>query len=222
MPVINLGQWHSFPTPHALDFAGAEIELLKEADTLLALEVLDLAGTLRSAGVQDGRRHTVIGVSLDELLQRSLTTDYQGLPAVDVPILSGSRSALPLLLEECRRLLDSSARGRVEARRKALESRQAELRAGQQSYVAERWNHPQITEARLVGEVWQGDSEGGFRLHGGTGEPDSAWGLPPSGARENRRGRRWRRCGSGSRCRPRGRAGTQGERQIAGGYPGRR
>jgi thiamine pyrophosphate-dependent acetolactate synthase large subunit-like protein len=155
MPVINLGHWHSFPCPHPLDFAGAEKELVAEADAVLAMEVVDLAGALRSAGAGDGRDPTVIGVSMDELLQHSLTTDYQGLPAVDLSILSSSASALPLLIEECRRLIDGSARERIDRRRQALQARQAELRARQRRYLEEQWDHPQISEARLVAELWQ-------------------------------------------------------------------
>ncbi len=163
MPVIDLGAWHNFPTPHALDFAGMEKELLREADVVLGLDVTDLDGALRLpvdpltrvAERLSVENQKVIHISLDELASRGLTTDYQALPAVDVPILAGPRAALPLLLEECRSLLDSAARARIDRRRRALEPRQEQLRARQRRHIEEQWDHPQITEVRLAAELWQ-------------------------------------------------------------------
>lgn len=161
MPVIDLGG-NSFPTPHALDFTGAEKELLPEADVVLGLEPVDLAGAMRLAGVspaaaarRDGRQQVVINVSLNELLHRGLTTEYQALPAVDLPLLANSATTLPLLLEACRARLDTDARARIERRRRMLAPRQEALRAHQRRYLEEQWDHPQITEARLVAEVWE-------------------------------------------------------------------
>jgi acetolactate synthase-1/2/3 large subunit len=163
MPVIDLGARHSFPAPHALDFAGLEKTLLGEADVVLGLDVVDLDGamrlpvdyTTRRAAAVEKPGQRVINLSLDELIHRGLTTDYQALPAVDLPILADAVAALPWLLEECRALLDGPARSRVEARGTALESRQAQLRERQRRSLEQQWDHPQITEARLLAEIWQ-------------------------------------------------------------------
>lgn len=155
MPVVNLGARHSFPTPHPLDFAGSQRELMTQADVVLGLECVDLAGTMKLAGGADAPGKRVINVSMDELAHRGMTADYQALATVDLPILSSARATLPLLLEECRALLNGSAQGRVERRRQALESRQQERLARQRRYVEERWDHPQITEARMVAELWE-------------------------------------------------------------------
>ena len=180
MPVVNLGARHSFPTPHPLDFAGAAGELLGEADVILGIDATDLAGSLvpppthgaraRVAPSADGRGQRVISISLDELVHRGLTTDYQALPSVDVPMLADSKAALPLLLEECRSLVDSAARARIERRRQALEPRQERLRARNRASVEAAWDHPQISEARLVGEMWQVIKDEDFVLtHGRVG-----------------------------------------------------
>ena len=163
LPVADLGARHSFPMPHALDFAGAEKGLLHEADVVLGLDVVDLDGamrlpvdyTTRLAAAVDKPGQKVISISLDELIHRGLTTDYQALPPVDLPILADTAVALPMLLEECRSLLDGSARSRVDARRRELESRQAQLRERQRQYREEQWDRPQISETRLLGQVWQ-------------------------------------------------------------------
>jgi acetolactate synthase-1/2/3 large subunit len=72
--------------------------------------------------------------------------------------------ALPTLLEECRSLLDSTARGKIDRRRLALQARQDQLRVKQRAYVEGMWNHSQITEARLAAELWQAMHDEDFVL----------------------------------------------------------
>jgi hypothetical protein len=61
---------------------------------------------------------TTANISTDELIQRAWTTDYQRLPAVDIPMLADPEAALPQLLAACRRLVDSGKvdQGRIKAR----------------------------------------------------------------------------------------------------------
>jgi thiamine pyrophosphate-dependent acetolactate synthase large subunit-like protein len=163
MPVVDLGGRQSFPAPHDLDFAGLDKELLREADVVLGLDCIDLDGALRLpvdpvtriAQRIDGRGQTIVNISLDELIHRGLTADYQALPAVDLPMLADTGQAVGWLLEECRSLVDSAARARIDRRRQALVSRQEKLREQQRSYLEKQWDHSQITEQRLVAEMWQ-------------------------------------------------------------------
>ena len=48
---------------------------------------------------------SLVSISLDEIIHRGLTTDYQALPTVDLPILANTGTALPMLLEEVRGLI---------------------------------------------------------------------------------------------------------------------
>ena len=160
LPVINLGARCSFPTPHPLDFAGSAKEILRKADVVLGLEADDLAGALklpedRSPGSVGARNQTVISISLDEMRHRGLTLECQALPTVDLPLLGESIHALPRLLDECRRLLDGTARARIDGRRQILAESQQQLRARQRRFIEEQWDHPQISETRLLGELWQ-------------------------------------------------------------------
>jgi len=163
MPVIDTGGRMNFPTPHELEFSPMSKALLKDADVVLGLDALDLFGAMRTPADPATRRskpintpgQRVVTISLDELLHRGWSTDYQGLPAVDLPMLADTGVALPMLLEQCRRLLDGEDRLRVEARRRALTSQQSIMRAKQESHIREQWDHPGITEARLLGELWK-------------------------------------------------------------------
>ena len=172
MPVINGGARFSFPSPHALDFFDQRRELLGEADLILGLEPADLAGNLVGGrGVARGRRdgggstRKIINVSMDELLHRGFTTEYQALPAVDVPILSDSGTTLPHLIEEVRSQLDSASRNRIEQRRQALEARQAQIRERQRRFMESEWN--QLSEARMVAELWNAVKDEDYVFTGG-------------------------------------------------------
>ena len=172
MPVVNLGGRHSFPTPHPLEFS---IDLLAEADVVLGLDVIDLEGSMRlrpdpitrAARKLSANQQQVASISLDELLHRGGTTDYQALPAVDLPILADTSLAIPLLLEACRSALDSSARSKIDTRRQRLAERQADLREHQRAYVRQQCEHPGITEGRLASEVWQAIATEDIVLTGG-------------------------------------------------------
>jgi acetolactate synthase-1/2/3 large subunit len=162
MPVVDTGTRWSFPTPHALDFTDMRTDFLRQADVVLGLEVMDLHGTMRlpvnyttrKAEALEVANQKVIHVSLDELIHGGQTTDFQALPAVDVPILANSRVTLPLLVEEVRRALDAGAQARIDRRRQALVEKQSEQRQKQREAVQRLWDRPQISEARLASEVW--------------------------------------------------------------------
>jgi thiamine pyrophosphate-dependent acetolactate synthase large subunit-like protein len=79
----------AFPTDHPLH-AGVPgtiapvpeaVEALKAADVILSLDWVDVAGTLKAAGVTTAK---VIQVSVDHRLHNGWSMDYQGLPAIDV------------------------------------------------------------------------------------------------------------------------------------------
>ena len=151
LPVIDQGWgWRAFPSPHALDFAGLEAELLPEADVVAGFDCTDFGGELSALGDA-----TVIHVSSDELLHRGLTAEYQTLPPADIPILASPSTTLPLLLGECRGRLDDAVVGRVESRRTRLEALQERLRRNQRQALESDWDDAQITEARLAAELWE-------------------------------------------------------------------
>jgi thiamine pyrophosphate-dependent acetolactate synthase large subunit-like protein len=79
----------AFPTDHPLHvdapqpFTGDELTpLLKQADVILSLDWVDLAGTLKPLGGPPAGK--VIQVSLDHQLHNGWSMDYQGLPPVDL------------------------------------------------------------------------------------------------------------------------------------------
>jgi thiamine pyrophosphate-dependent acetolactate synthase large subunit-like protein len=95
----------AFPTDHPLHIDAAGILLrpesakaIADADVILSLDWVDLAGTLNVACGGEASAK-IIQVSLDHLLHGGWSMDYQGLPPVDLFIAAESDAAVPLLLE---------------------------------------------------------------------------------------------------------------------------
>ncbi len=94
----------AFPTDHPLH-AGVPgmiapvpdaAEAVRSADVILSLDWVDVAGTLKAAGVTNVK---VIQVSVDHQLHNGWSLDYQGLPPVDVMLACEPDTAVPSLVD---------------------------------------------------------------------------------------------------------------------------
>jgi len=91
----------AFPTDHPLHAAPPATfpdgKLLRDADVILSLDWVDLAGTLKAAWGEAPVGAKVIRVSCDAHLHRGWSMDYQGLPPADVYLMCEPDAAVPLL-----------------------------------------------------------------------------------------------------------------------------
>jgi thiamine pyrophosphate-dependent acetolactate synthase large subunit-like protein len=124
--VTDLKQAAAFPTDHPLHAAVPGVHLgapaaeaIREADVVLALDWTDLAGTLKVAYGAAPVKAKVIHASCDMHLHRGWSMDYQGLPPVDVLLLTEPEAAVPLLFEAC---TSRAGAAPVPVERKALEN----------------------------------------------------------------------------------------------------
>ncbi|MGE0565196.1 MAG: thiamine pyrophosphate-dependent enzyme, partial [Pseudolabrys sp.] len=101
--VTDLKVAAAFPTDHPLHAGSPSMiaptpdaaTALKEADVILSLDWVDVAGTLKHVG---GSQATVIQVSIDHHVHNGWSMDYQGLPPVDVMLACDPDMAVPVLL----------------------------------------------------------------------------------------------------------------------------
>ena len=96
----------SFPTTHPLHgcppglFLSAEAwPAIREADVILSLDWIDLAGSLRLAGAGALPAGQVIQCSVDQYCHNGWSMDHQGLPPADVPILAPPDRVVARLLQ---------------------------------------------------------------------------------------------------------------------------
>jgi thiamine pyrophosphate-dependent acetolactate synthase large subunit-like protein len=96
----------AFPTDHPLHaappgnfFSPPVAQLLRQADVVLSLDSVDLAGSLKAAWGAEPVGAKVINVSPDAHIHRGWSTDYQGLPPADVYLMCEPDVAVPLLAD---------------------------------------------------------------------------------------------------------------------------
>ncbi len=94
----------AFPTDHPLHAAScglflsaASMAVLRDADVVLSLDWVDLAGTLKQAWGNEPVISRVIQVSVDQYSHNGWSMDHQGLPPVDLYLLSEPEPAVTLL-----------------------------------------------------------------------------------------------------------------------------
>jgi len=109
----------SFPTKHPLHAAppvellsGKGTDLIRNADVILSLDWLDLAGTLTKSWDNEPVTASVIHCSVDLHSHRGWSMDYFGLPPVDLPVLAEPDCFVSQLLEAARKQ-DLSAPAKV-------------------------------------------------------------------------------------------------------------
>jgi thiamine pyrophosphate-dependent acetolactate synthase large subunit-like protein len=96
-----------FPTDHPLHCGHPSnrlnkeaIAALREADVILNLDALDLAGVLKQALGKEPVRATIISASLDRYLHNGWSMDYQALAPVDLDLVVGPDQLVSALVEE--------------------------------------------------------------------------------------------------------------------------
>src|SRR5262249_44603724 len=94
----------AFPTDHPLHvsppaaFVNDElVAAIKEADVIMSLDWVDLAGTFRSTGGWPTAK--VIQVSLDQNIHNGWSMDHQGLPPVDLFVAADTDATVQALVE---------------------------------------------------------------------------------------------------------------------------
>lgn len=93
----------TFPTDHpqhggSIQFlSDDQKEALRACDVILSLDWIDLAGTLSQAWPDKDVSASVIHASIDQYVHNGWSMDHQGLPPVDVSLLSPPDEAVPLL-----------------------------------------------------------------------------------------------------------------------------
>src|SRR5215471_3032094 len=92
----------TFPTDHPLHGGGPE--LIVNADVILSLGWVDLAGTLKTAYGEKPVAAKIIQVSIDQYIHNGWSMDYQGLPPADVYLLADPDAAVLPLLAEVKKL----------------------------------------------------------------------------------------------------------------------
>jgi thiamine pyrophosphate-dependent acetolactate synthase large subunit-like protein len=138
IPVIDKGNRFNFPNTNPLDVTDGAREFLQKADVILALDVLDLFGSLttvskstRACEYVTNPAVKIIHISMNDMLIRSWAGDYQVLQAVDVPISADTSVAVPELIQLCRQMIGKNGKFKAnsETRFNSVKQKHESLRA---------------------------------------------------------------------------------------------
>jgi acetolactate synthase I/II/III large subunit len=164
LPVVEGEAGVNLPSRHPMNLEGATRRLLPEADVVLALDMVDFAGATSTPPIKPARQSrsllrpdaTTVHISLDELMLRSWTTDYQRLTAVDIPMLADTAVAVPQLLAACREAVERGRANqqRIAERAERLAALRAEVQAGWHEEIERAWNDRPISPRRLAAELY--------------------------------------------------------------------
>ncbi|MFQ5683916.1 MAG: thiamine pyrophosphate-binding protein [Candidatus Binatia bacterium] len=177
IPVMDKGNRFNFPNTHPLDVTGGTREVLQKADVILALDVLDLYGSLTTVNrttrvceyITDSSLK-IIHISMNDMLVRSWAEDYQVLQAVDVPICADTSVAVPELTRHCRQIIEKDRKKKegIEKRFNAVKERHDSLRTKWLTEAHDQADRKEISTAFLAQELGEAIKKENWVLVNGT------------------------------------------------------
>jgi len=161
LPVADRGGRFNFPNTHPLDITGREVDMMKDCDVVLALESRDLWGLFHARTPAQMQEQSfaspsckIASISLWDLRGGGWAQDYQRPTPVDLNIAADTAVALPMLVEECRKILARRSRAKYERRADAIRQTHQETKQRWQQEVKKDWNSSPIASGRLAVEIW--------------------------------------------------------------------
>lgn len=161
-PVVDLMGRLNFPNQHYLNHSARRSALIREADVILGLEVIDFWGNvmrIRDLVHRDEARVArtdvkLISIGVGDLYLKSNYQNFQRYLPVNLSIAGDGEATLPGLIEEIKRVLSPGRRSTLSARSQALQKSYRDMRAQLRREAAYAWNASPITTARLSMELW--------------------------------------------------------------------
>ncbi len=162
-PVIDKGGRFNMPTTHPLDTTESAADALRDADCVLFLDVRDPYGaitalnrTTRQSEFIQPPDAKMISISVNDLLVRSWSGDFQRMVPIDIAIAADTTIALPLLLSIVRDYLMNHEfeRDRCSLRGADWADKNRAVRAKFRAQAAAEASRSPLSLAALAATVW--------------------------------------------------------------------
>ncbi len=173
--VIDTNARLSFPSRHPMNVTGSTV--LADADLVLFVDTKDqgkptqaLDSTTRGVTSLIPPGAAIVELGFGDLGLSSWSHDFAHRYPTELSVLADTGVAMPLLVESCRRLVsaDDKGRERRNRRRDELAAVHADVIAGWEETVRERWDETPVAPPRLVAEVGEAVSGHDWVLAAGT------------------------------------------------------
>jgi acetolactate synthase-1/2/3 large subunit len=163
-PVLDQFGRFNFAVHNPLNLSGQHEKVIPQADLILALDVPDLEGAVTKRAQERGNRRAtpllsssakVINVSLDDLLVRAWSTDFNKLREADLMILADTSVFLPELVRRLKAEKDGLTRlsGDIERRRADWGKIYEEKKAALEKETKNKWDEKPVSMTRLYAEI---------------------------------------------------------------------
>jgi thiamine pyrophosphate-dependent acetolactate synthase large subunit-like protein len=161
-PVVDSGGRSNFPTRHPLNHSGRSGAVLAQADVIVGLEVNDYFNTIHALSDRIERRARqitkpgakLINITARDLFPKSNNQEFGRYQPLDLSIAADGEETLPSLIEEVKKLVDTSRKSAFEARGKRLESIHHTMIENWKSDATLGWDVSPITLGRLCAELF--------------------------------------------------------------------
>ena len=159
-PIVDKHFRMNFPTAHPLYGAGS----IASADVLLGLEVPDMwqnthtQTPVNKMGMESKRitkpGAKVITIYAGDLFSKSNYQDFGRYDEVDLAIAADAQATLPLLIDECRKLITTERKSVIQARAAKLAEVSRRNRERDIEQAAWGWDASPVSTARMAAELW--------------------------------------------------------------------
>jgi acetolactate synthase I/II/III large subunit len=160
-PVVDERTRMNMPSRHPLNHSIRAAAMIRAADVILALEPMDLFGTLNNVDDLIGRpsqpktrnaKVVVLGTTDTQI--KANTAEYERYQPADLGITGDAETSLPLLIQAVEKEMTPARRMVADQRGQKLKDAGAKFILAAHDEAAMAWNASPISTARLSAEVW--------------------------------------------------------------------
>ena len=161
-PVVDERNRMNMPSRHPLNHSQRGAAMIRQADVILALEPMDLYGTLNNVDdligrpaqpkVRPGTKVIVLGTT-DTNIKPNMG-EYERYQAADVGIAGDAESSLPWLIQAVEKEMSPARKAVAAARGQKLKEAGAKFLQAAHEEAAYGWDASPVSTARLSAELW--------------------------------------------------------------------
>ena len=161
-PVVDERNRMNMPNRHPLNHSIRGAAMIRQADVILALEPMDLYGTLNNVDdligrpaqpkMRAGAKVIVLGTTDTNI--KANTAEYERYQAADIGIAGDAESSLPWLIQAIEKEMTPARKAVAGDRGAKLKEAGAKFLVAAHADAALGWDASPISTARLSAEVW--------------------------------------------------------------------
>jgi thiamine pyrophosphate-dependent acetolactate synthase large subunit-like protein len=161
-PVVDERNRMNMPSRHPLNHSERAAATIRQADVILALEPMDLYGTLNNVSDTIGRPSTpkirpgtkVIVLGTTDANIKSNFGEYERYTSADLGIVGDAEGSLPTLIEAINKAMSPAQKSLASARGQKLTGIGAKFLTAAHEEAAYGWDAKPVSTARLAAELW--------------------------------------------------------------------